>query len=101
MAPVLDQTSKGRKDSQSIQTTWPLAVCMELERQARNIRGTVNRARGLLDGKTVLYWPWTNSTRYFQIGFLQFIHLNLVYLTERSFRVEWKWKAVSSNGRNS
>lgn len=64
MAPVLDQTSKGRKESQSFQTIWPLAVSMELERQARNIRGTVNRARGLLDGKTVLYWPWTNTTRY-------------------------------------
>lgn len=63
VAPVLDQTSKGRKDNQSSQSPWPAAVSMELERQARNIRGTVNRARGLLDGKTVLYWPWTGAAR--------------------------------------
>lgn len=66
VAPVLDQTSKGRKDNQCFQSPWPLAVSMELERQARNIRGTVNRARGLLDGKTVLYWPWTGAARYFK-----------------------------------
>jgi len=42
---------------------------MELERQARNIRGTINRARGLLEGKTVLYWPWTGSVSKYAIKY--------------------------------
>lgn len=63
VAPILDNTAKGRKRGQNKQNPWPLAVCSELERQSRCIRGTVNRARGLLDGKTFLYWPWTGTSR--------------------------------------
>lgn len=63
VAPVLDYTSSGRKEETSIHPPWPASVSQELERQARNIRGTVNRARGLLEGKTVLYWPWTGSAK--------------------------------------
>lgn len=64
VAPILYNTSKGRESGRSSLPPWPTAVSSELERQVRAIRGTVNRARGLLNGKTVLYWPWTGTTRF-------------------------------------
>jgi hypothetical protein len=73
VAPVLDYTSRGRKENASFQSPWPNAVSMELERQARNIRGTINRARGLLEGKTVLYWPWTGAVSKYAILYLCYV----------------------------